>query len=115
MATRMMRVCDVCDAPAVGEGIRFGWGNSFYETDLCEQHGQELVALMERAIRTARRMGAEVSSRPMPSASIPPARKRRVDTKDVRAWAKREGIDVNEKGRVPESLIAQFVSAGQSS
>lgn len=107
MATRMMRVCDVCDAPASGESIRFGWGSSFYETDLCEQHSSDLVTLVERVIRSARRMGAGVSSTPA-SISPTPVRRARIDTKDVRAWAKAQGIEVNDKGRVPESLIQQY-------
>lgn len=113
MATKMLRVCDVCEKPTERDLIRFGWGTAFYETDLCDEHAEALASLVEKAIRTARRVGAE------PGAAVihPPVtrRRQRVDTAEVRAWAKSQGIEVNDKGRVPESLILQFSEATRSS
>lgn len=116
MATRLLRVCDVCEQPIEGESIRFGWGGGFYETDLCEKHGEELRSTMERYLRKARRLGAAPKSAPIrsaPSAAGTKRTRRRptVSTKEVREWAAKEGIDVSERGRVPESLIAQFLEA----
>lgn len=112
MATKMLRVCDVCEAPTTRDLIRFGWGTAFYETDLCDEHSEELVSLIEKAIRTARRVGSE----PRPPAVVPVTRRRqRVDTAEVRAWAKSQGIEVSDKGRVPDSLILQFSEATRSS
>jgi hypothetical protein len=108
MATRMLRVCDVCDQPVEGDPIRFGWGNAFYETDLCAKHGDDLVSLMERAVQSARRLGA-------PPKSVPPVptkqRRSTVNTKEVREWAAKKGIEVSDRGRVPEALIVQFLAA----
>lgn len=108
MATRMMRVCDVCDSPATGDSLRFGWGSSFYETDLCDAHSQEMAEVVERVLQNARRLGAGTTT---PSTPAPVVRPPRFDTKDVRAWAKTQGIEVNPKGRVPESLIQQYIDA----
>jgi sugar phosphate isomerase/epimerase len=108
MATRIMRVCDVCAKPVEGDPIRFGWGTAFYETDLCEKHGEEFRVLMEKTLRTARRLGA-------PATTVTPKVRRdkrpNVSTKEVRDWAQEQGIEVNERGRVPESLIVQFLAA----
>lgn len=109
-----MRVCDVCGGPAVGDPVKFGWGSSFYETDLCEEHASVLVDTVEAVIKNARRMGAGVSSAPTPPLTSTPLRAPRVDTKEVRAWAKKQGIEVSDKGRVPDSLIQQFLSATRS-
>lgn len=113
MATKLLRVCDVCESPTDRDLIRFGWGAAFYETDLCPKHGEELSSLIEKAIRTARRVGSEPVA---PAVAVPATRKRqRVDTAEVRAWAKSQGIEVSDKGRVPESLILQFSAANRSS
>lgn len=112
MATKMLRVCDVCEAPTTRDSIRFGWGSAFYETDLCDQHSEDLVSLIEKAIRTARRVGSD----PKAPTVVPVTRKRqRVDTAEVRAWAKGQGIEVSDKGRVPDSLIERYVQATRSS
>jgi hypothetical protein len=112
MATKMLRVCDVCERPTDRDLIRFGWGTAFYETDLCDEHSEALTSLIEKAIRTARRVGSEAKA---PAVVPVTRRKQRVDTAEVRAWAKSQGIEVSDKGRVPESLILQFSEATRSS
>lgn len=107
MATRLMKICDVCEQPTGQDPIRLGWGSSFYEVDLCDKHGGELVTLVEKILKHARRLGGDA---PRPAAPVPD-RKPRVDTKEVRAWAKTQGIEVNDKGRVPDTLIVQFLGA----
>jgi hypothetical protein len=104
----MLRVCDVCSQPVDDDPIRFGWGTAFYETDLCAKHGENFRGLMETTIRSARRLGA-----PATSVTLKPKRERRpkVSTKEVRDWAQAKGIDVSDRGRVPEALIVQFLAA----
>lgn len=106
----MMRVCDVCDEPTSGDSVRFGWDGGFFETDLCDKHAEELGSLMERMVRTARRLGAPATSK---TPTAPRTRERRpsVSTKDVRAWAAKKGIEVSERGRLPESIIEQYLAA----
>jgi len=111
MATKMLRVCDVCEAPTQGAPIRFGWGTSFYETDLCAAHGEELSSLIEKAIRSAKRLGASAPKAETLSKPSRPARVRRPSTADVRIWAKSKGMKVTDKGRVPETLIAKYLAA----
>lgn len=116
MGTKMMRVCDVCDAPADGDPITFGWGSGFYETDLCAEHGGDLVDLMERVVKTARRRGGS-PSRPAPVTSPfvapEPKRAHRVDTAEVRVWAKKKGIKVSDKGRLPDEVIEKFLASAR--
>jgi hypothetical protein len=92
--------------------VRLGWAGSFYEADLCSKHGGDLVELVESFIPKARRLGADTSPRPE-AREAPAPRRAKADTKDVREWAKRQGIEVNDKGRVPEALIVQFLDSAQ--
>lgn len=111
-----MRVCDACGEPAQGDTIRFGWQSVFYESDVCEMHRTQLQTLMDQLVASARPMGStpprglRKAAEKKPSFVAPTARRRRrFDTADVRAWARKKGIEVNDKGRLPESLIAKYL------
>lgn len=120
LETRTVRVCDVCGEPTDdGAAITFGWMSAFYETDLCAKHRQELTALVERVISSARRLGVDSPKSPRepkrPDTQPTPKRRDRVDTAAIRAWAKGRGIEVNDKGRLPDSLLALYASEVRSS
>lgn len=104
MAERLVRVCDACGEAASGDPIKFGWGTAHYETDLCDEHRAALTGLVEMAIKNARRLGGRAPAMPVP-ASRP-----RVVPSEVRAWAKRKRIKVNESGRLPESVVEQYLA-----
>lgn len=120
LETRTVRVCDVCGEPTDdGAAITFGWMSGFYETDLCVKHRQELTGLIERVIGSARRLGIDPPKSPRepqrPDVQPTPKRRGRVDTAAVRVWAKGRGIEVNDKGRLPDSLLALYAEATRSS
>ena len=119
MESRMVRVCDACGIEVDGDARRVWWNSAFYDTDLCPEHGAALVELMDVIAAKARRLGAPGPAKEpdAPAAPIRPARtakpraaKSRVTTAEVRAWAIAGGIEVNPKGRVPESLIARYLA-----
>ena len=111
----MVPVCDACGTEVEGDARRV-WRNSvFYDADLCPEHSGALVELMDAIAANARRLGApspaKETNAPVPPQQSPRPRpaKPRVTTAEVRAWAIAGGIEVNEKGRVPESLIARYL------
>ena len=108
-----MRVCDACGIDVDGDARRVWWNSVFYDTDLCPEHSTALVELMDAIAAKARRLGApspdkEVDA-PSPPLTQPRTATSRVTTAEVRAWAMSKGIEVNPKGRVPESLIARYL------
>jgi hypothetical protein len=109
MATRLLQVCDVCGTPTDSETIRFGWEMTTYEADLCEQHAEELVGLMERMILSARPLGAPAAPVNVPRPPVPA--RQQATTAEVRAWAKKKGIKVPDRGRLPDDLFETYVSA----
>lgn len=109
-----MRVCDICDRPIDGDPIRFGWGSGgFYETDLCEEHKAEVTELMERLVKSARRLGVNKPvRRPVPDKPRPAKKGRtQVNTNKVRAWALSKGYEVSDRGRLPASLIDKYLAS----
>ena len=86
--------------------IRFGLDGAEFEIDLSRKHSQELRSALgiyishARKVGTARRAGIRSGRRPSS-----------VDTTAVRAWARDQGIDIKERGRVPAGIVEQYHTA----
>jgi hypothetical protein len=101
---------DDLDGGPADETVRFGIDGTQYEIDLSKPHAGELRSALEPFIASARRVtaaggGSRRASRP--------AARRGPNPSDVRAWARSEGIEVKDKGRVPAELVVKFQTAGQ--
>ena len=88
--------------------VRFGLDGAEYEIDLNAEHTQALRDALERYVHAARRAGG--------GARRPTRAGRRgsasgVDSTEVREWAKAQGIDVKDRGRVPAELVVKFKAA----
>ena len=70
---------------------------------------------MPQALRRA--LAPFVSGRRDPAAGPaagpgpPPGRCWHLDTTEVREWARAQGIDVKDRGRVPAGVVARFMAA----
>jgi hypothetical protein len=88
--------------------VRFGLDGTGYEIDLNAGHAQALRDVLARYVLAARRAGA--------SARRPARGGRRasgtgVDATEVCEWAKAQGIEVKDRGRVPGELVVKFRAA----
>jgi hypothetical protein len=104
---------DDLDGGPADETVRFGIDGTQYEIDLSKTHADELRSALEPFVASARRAAAAAGGgggkRPARSA----ARRGGPSPSDVRAWARSEGIEVKDKGRVPAELVVKFQEAGQ--
>lgn len=73
-----------------------------YEIDLCEKHSQKFDETMRRFADRARR----VTSRVGRTKRRTTAHRRR--SAEIRAWAKRSGMEVSERGRIPTQVISKY-------
>src|ERR1700724_546047 len=107
MAQRIqtLLIADLDGGEAAGT-IRFGLDGTDYEIDLSAAHSDGLRKVLGQYLAHARRAGGTAKS---------PARIRRggaaVDTARVREWAKGQGIEVKECGRVPAGVVEQYKTA----
>ena len=85
-----------------------GWTARSYEIDLNARHAQELRDALARYVGAARRAGA-AARRPGRGARRGSASG--LNTTEVREWAKAQGIEVKDRGRVPAELVARFKAA----
>jgi hypothetical protein len=105
-------VDDIDGSEAEGT-VRFGLDGAEYEIDLNAGHADELRTALARYVEAARR--GPGTRRPARGGR--PARSGRQsgssgpDSTEVRDWAKSQGIEVKDRGRVSAELIVKFKSA----
>jgi len=104
MAQRIQTLLiDDLDGSEAAGTVRFGLDGTEYEIDLSATHSDELRKALERYIAHARRTGGTARGA---------ARSRRgsaaVDTVKVREWAKGQGIEVKDRGRIPADVLEQY-------
>ena len=107
MAQRIQTLLiDDLDGGEAADTVRFGLDGVEYEIDLSAAHNDELRKTLQHYLAHARRTGGTAKSA---------ARGRRgnaaVDTAKVREWAKEQGIEVKDRGRVPADVVEQYQTA----
>jgi hypothetical protein len=107
MAQRIQTMLiDDLDGGEAASTVRFGLDGTEYEIDLSAAHTDELRSALERYLAHARRAGRTAKST---------VRSRRgdvaVDTAKVREWAKGQGIEIKDRGRVPAGVLEQYQAA----
>jgi Lsr2 len=88
--------------------VRFGLDGAEYEIDLNAGHARELRDALARYIGAARRVSG-TARRPARSGRRGSASG--LNTTEVREWAKAQGIEVKDRGRVPAELVVKFKAA----
>lgn len=100
-----LTVDDIDGSDAEGT-VRFGLDGRNYEIDLNVQHSQELRSALSKYVSHARRVGGPARRAARGRTSAPPA-----DTTEIRTWAREQGYDIKDRGRVPADITAKFIAA----
>jgi Lsr2 len=87
--------------------VRFALDGAEYEIDLSAKHNEELRAALGTYVTHARKVGG-ASRRPAGRSGRKPSS---ADTVAVRAWARENGFDIKDRGRVPADLVAKYQAA----
>jgi hypothetical protein len=100
-------VDDIDGSKAEGTA-RFALDGTDYEIDLSTTHSEALRHALEPFIVHARKVGgARRSTRGSGRRGAGGG----IDTTAVRAWAKKQGIDIKDRGRVPADVVAKYREA----
>lgn len=89
-----------------GQTVYFGLDGSSYEIDLDKQNAAALRQAFKRYIEAGRRVGRGGSLAPRSAAAG--RRRSTQDTADIRAWARDNGHQVSERGRIPAAIIQAY-------
>ncbi len=101
---------DDLDGGEAGETVRFGLDGTEYEIDLSAKNADALRQAVARYVDAARRAPAAAARRPGRNGRKP-ASANGTDPTAVREWAKSQGIEVKDRGRVPAELVVKFKAA----
>ncbi len=101
-------VDDLDQSPA-DENITFGLDGISYEIDLSADNADELRSALSKYIAAGRRAGGRaVRGRGPATASAPKAKS---DVAEIRSWAKDNGYDVHERGRIQAEIRNAYYAA----
>jgi hypothetical protein len=99
---------DDIDGSAADGMVRFGLDGTDYEIDLNTGHAQALRDALAPYISAARRAGGGARRQVRNGRKAPV---NGVNTTEIREWAKAQGIEVKDRGRVPAELVVKFKAA----
>jgi len=104
---QVMLLCDLDDGNVdAEETLQFSLGNAAYEVDVCAKHAQQIRDGLQPFVAQARKTGAASSARRRQRTTGT-----RQETAGIRSWAKDQGIQVNERGRIPASVVKEYEAA----
>ena len=98
---------DDIDGGAAEGTVRFGLDGAEYEIDLSARHDEELRTALKQYIAHARKVSGAARRGVTRAGRRPSA----VDTVAVRAWARENGYDIKERGRVPADVLVKYREA----
>jgi len=98
---------DDLDGSPAQETVRFGLGSSEYEIDLSKKNATMFREQLAPFVEHARQAGRGQRRRSARTAS---GRER---SGQIRAWARDFGIPVNDRGRLPASVVEQYEAAAR--
>ena len=105
---------DDLDGTEAHETVEFGLARATYEIDLSENHARELRDALGDYIAHARRLSGRRGGRHSTRASTAGSRPAGTTTADreqnraIREWARRQGMTVSERGRIPAQVIEAY-------
>ena len=99
---------DDLDGSAAEGTVRFGLDGTEYEVDLNAEHAQALRDALVRYVSAARRVGSNARR---PARNGRKALASGMNPTEVREWAKAQGIEVKDRGRVPAEVVVKFKAA----
>ena len=103
--------CDICEGGKPGsETIGFGLDGQSYEIDLCDKHAKQLRDNVSTFVGAGRRATSGGSRGRARSGGGRTAGDRQ-RTQEIRAWARKKGIKVSERGRLSSDIVNQYEAA----
>ena len=104
---------DDLDGGEASETVSFGLDGTSYEIDLSKGNADALRESLAKYVGGARKIGRAAArsasggrSRATGSAAID-----RDQAAAIRAWAKKQGLKVSDRGRIPANIIEQYNAA----
>ncbi|MEU1402674.1 Lsr2 family protein [Streptomyces sp. NPDC005728] len=99
---------DDLDGGEADETVTFALDGKTYEIDLTTTNADKLRGLLDPYVKGGRRTGGRASGGRGKARAASGGSQ---DTAQIRAWAKDNGFEVNDRGRVPASIREAYEKA----
>ena len=111
MATRtLVSLIDDLDGGEADETVEFGLDGVTYQIDLSGENAEELRDALAQYVEHSRRAGGRKRSNTR-AAAKPASRPATVDREQnqaIRSWARKNGFQVSDRGRIPSEIVDAY-------
>jgi Lsr2 len=107
----VVELTDDLDGGKAAETLRFGLDGRAYTIDLSTRNAKALRKVLAPYVESGRRVKA---SSPGRGRNRTPAARTGSSSQQIREWARSQGIEVADRGRIPGELAARFHAAHAS-
>jgi hypothetical protein len=101
---------DDIDGGAADGTVRFALDGTEYEIDLNAEHTDELRSALGRYVEHARKVGS-VRRAGRGAGRVGRGPGSVLNTTEIRNWARAQGIEIKDRGRVPAEVVAKYQAA----
>ena len=109
-----VKLLDDIDGSPAEETVTFALEGTSYEIDLSAKNAGKLRGDLEKFLHAARRVGRGGVTPVRRGRPSQPAKADRAQNQAIRDWARRKGIPLSERGRIPRNVLEQYeVEAGR--
>jgi nucleoid-associated protein Lsr2 len=92
--------------------VRFALDGTDYEIDLNAKHSEELRSALGKYVSHARKVGGTARRTSGRAAGrVSRGGSSALNTTEIRNWARENGYDIKDRGRVPADLVAKYQAA----
>jgi hypothetical protein len=91
---------DDLDGTAADGPVKFGLDGREYEIDLSDDNAQRLRNALAPYVGAARKLGKAAKATKAPT--------RNPDTAAIREWCRAQGLEVKDRGRIPEEYVIRY-------
>ena len=102
---------DDIDGGAAEGTVRFALDGTDYEIDLNAKHSEELRSALGRYVSHARKVGGASRRAGRAAGRAGRGSGSTLNTTEIRNWARENGYDIKDRGRVPADLVAKYQAA----
>jgi hypothetical protein len=104
----VVELTDDLDGGKAAETVQFGLDGRAYTIDLSARNARALRKVLAPYVESARKVR---SGSPGRSRARGTSGRARSNSQQVREWARSQGIEVADRGRIPADLTARFQAA----
>ncbi len=91
--------------------VRFALDGTDYEIDLNAKHSEELRSALGKYVCHARKVGGGARRAGRAAGRASRSGGSTLNTTEIRNWARENGYDIKDRGRVPADLVAKYQAA----